>query len=451
MVEETEQDQVLSYRIAASGKFIIYMTASEKFYILDRALWKHAYIPTAGQLLNEGHATFEVTPDGRYLIYIAWGVHPGTEEQAPVINGNSPATTYTYGTVLSIDLNELLKPQIVVGLCEIASSTPDSSSCKTLHLSPEGSRVVFTDRHGLWMGNVATGGAQLLTEYPAQTAHDEPVSWRPLSWAADGQQLLVEVVQPEETSLAVARLAGSSGETAEAGATNPPGDETRTIMAHLLPLPETICREQAMCQMEAMWGPGGYGGPNGDWQPAGIWVNKVALAQAEADAGSNRPLEAQLFLIQFSEEGEPQIVRRKSIAGAGSAYPDTPIYATSIHPLDNGQLTFIHPDARCPQPCPDCNISSPADTLCPSALTTGIYLMASDNTLRPVALLPQPGGTMLWSPDDKAFLYLDPSSNPMWIGRFTPPTLWDVTKLLDKAGDFQWVTPYTPSAGGAGE
>ncbi len=391
MVEETAQDQVLSYQLAAAGQFIAYVTTSEKLYVLDRALWEHLYIPTTGQILTDDTVAFDMTPDGHYLVYIAWGVYPNTEAEA-----TPPPSDAPFGTLLAIDVENLRNPQIILGLCESDPSPTSERHCQDLMLSPDGTRLVFTDKHGLWMSQLPDGNPQLVAAYPSE---DRTV-WQPLAWSPEGERLLLRVQRGREQELTLLQFEEVKEQD------NP---EPRTI-AQFQVLPETQCGKD--CELEFAWGPAGNWGPDGLWKPAGVWINKIDLTDSKGE----------LYLIETSSEGEPQITRRKSIAHYGALRP------TEMHPLADGRVAFIH------QGCQDC-----------AGLQTGIYYLELDDSVRPVALLSQPGGSLLWSYNGNAFLYFDPTSNPTWLGLLSNSVLWDVVSLLDRAGDFQWVVPYPPT------
>lgn len=71
----------------------------------------------------------------------------------------------------------------------------------------------------------------------------------------------------------------------------------------------------------------------------------------------------------------------------------------------------------------------------------GLYVLANDNHIEPIALLPDGTSAVLWAPDGNAFLTLDREGHASRMGVLLPPMLFDVANLLGGAHHFVWSVP----------
>ncbi len=184
IVKEGLTDNVLDYRITPDQQSIIYATTMGKFYIFSRAQWQHTFIPTAGRLLNEGKPSFDITADGKYLVYAAWGVRPTVGERPRGEAVYRPVGD-TYATLLALELAYPRRRQIELGVCEGTSQQP----CANFILSPDSSQVIYADGNGLWQTDFA-GTAPRLLRAPEAAGP----TWYPQTISESGQHLLLHTV-----------------------------------------------------------------------------------------------------------------------------------------------------------------------------------------------------------------------------------------------------------------
>jgi len=71
----------------------------------------------------------------------------------------------------------------------------------------------------------------------------------------------------------------------------------------------------------------------------------------------------------------------------------------------------------------------------------GLYALAEDHHIEPIALLPKEASSVLWSLDGNVFLVLDHDGNALRMGVLSPPMLFDVEDLLRGAYHFAWSVP----------
>ena len=187
IAEDVADEDVLAYRVTPDKRTIAYVTASGKLYVFDRAQWQHAAIPTAGWLSDAGRIYIDITPDARYLVYMAWGMQstaPATPEEAPA---------QPFGTVLAVDLADPRQPQIELGFCKTVADRP----CTGLQLSPDGANIAYADGEGIWISQFIRPEAQLLLPY------SEGAVWQPYAWSPDAQWLVLEAWNNEGNEMAM--------------------------------------------------------------------------------------------------------------------------------------------------------------------------------------------------------------------------------------------------------
>jgi len=195
-VKEGLTDSVLDYRITADQGTLIYATAMGKFYIFDRVKWQHTFLPTTGRLLNEGRPYFDVTADGKYLVYAAWGVRPtvGKRPQGEAVY--RPAAD-THATLLALDLTNPRRRQIELGVCE---STPQQP-CSDFILSADSSLVIYADGNGLWQTSFEGAPPQLL-----RPPDQEGPIWHPQTLSDNNRHLLLHTAEAPGRQYALMNL-----------------------------------------------------------------------------------------------------------------------------------------------------------------------------------------------------------------------------------------------------
>ncbi|MBN1874175.1 MAG: hypothetical protein JXA33_08085 [Anaerolineae bacterium] len=307
VAEEIGNDTILSYRITSDQRYITYLTSEARLYVLDIAGQQHTYLPTAGRLLSGYGPAFEITPDGRYVIYLAWDVSPtegkGMSGVAAPVSDQTP-----FGTILALQPQSPRQRQLTLGICTGTETRP----CTGFILSPDGSQVTFTTAHGLWRTQVITGTqSELLLPYPEEANF----SWRPRAWSPDNHWLLVEVTQNASRSLALFNF--QRGE--------------------ITPIPNTTCITE--CRLEAVW------------NASILWISR--LVEGESCLYRLVPDEAGVDSIYHLCQAEQWSLR-----------------ATSPHALPDGWVAFVHQGcgATCPGPAPGIYFLGPDTLLHPIAL-----------------------------------------------------------------------------------
>jgi len=179
-----EGEHVLTYRVTQDERFFLYTTDAGKLYAFDRAQWQHTLIPTAGRLLDEQGSYFDVTPDARYLVYLAWGIQPVTE---------TLTTHQHFGTVFAIELTDLRRPQRTLGYCGIGT-TP----CTGVYLAPNGNLVAYEDGAGLWLTALDNPNPRLIL--PATEAGETP-PWQFKGWSPNSHWVILEARTAESILL----------------------------------------------------------------------------------------------------------------------------------------------------------------------------------------------------------------------------------------------------------
>lgn len=184
IVEDAPDTAVLDYRITSDKRYVAYVTTAGRLYLFDQAAWQHTYIPTAGHLLSGNGLYFDITSDQRYLIYAAWDVQPTTgaeDKQDGVAAPPRQDTNSTLATILALDLTDIRRQQINLGVCKGMGHRP----CRGFMLSPDGSQIVYVDWQGIWRVPLAAPTPELLIE------HEGEGLWIPTTLSEDNQWLLM--------------------------------------------------------------------------------------------------------------------------------------------------------------------------------------------------------------------------------------------------------------------
>ena len=187
---------ILAYRVTPDKRFIVYITDAGKLYVFDRALREHTYVPTAGRLIEEladsPGIAFEITPDGHYLIYVAWGVQP-TLPDTP-----GTATAYPpYGTILALDLTDVRQPERELGFC----NSTTVAKCTGLTLAPDGSQLVYEDSSGVWLTPLEVPEPRLVLP------REEDPGWHFTAWAPNSRWLILKAQSEQGAALALFNIA----------------------------------------------------------------------------------------------------------------------------------------------------------------------------------------------------------------------------------------------------
>ncbi len=150
------------------------------------------------------------------------------------------------------------------------------------------------------------------------------------------------------------------------------------------------------CRIEASWG------------TEGLWLSK------------DNELEGCLQKLS-PNEADPSLQPTYQLCQAG----EWALHPTSPYTLPDGWVAFIHRGCGtdCPGPAP------------------GIYFLAPDEQMHPIALMPEVQGTLLWGAEGAAFIYFDQNNAPKYIGTTDTNGFWDVHLKLQNAHTFQWDQP----------
>ncbi len=403
-VETYDNEQILDFRLTPDGHQVVYMTSFGRLHVLDRRTGEQVSIPITGEtstLFAEGKPlapggssvpgdVFDLTPDGRYVVYLGWGAESSDSRLGPGLA--APPLTQgeerARGAILAAEVSNPDR-QYVLGFCEsqelkISDLETIEVGCQGFALSPDGHRVVFADGRGVWAAHVPEGPPRLLAEHQASGEVSGFHYSVPAAWSPDGHWLIVNVVPYEGIALYLMNA-----------------DTGRTLR-----LPRAGCF--IVCPFEAVWG------------TAGVWV-----ASGDIDVRGEPVV---LYSAQVSGADTLEITRWITATEMGAIPP------TSLHALPDGRLGFAL--QKCAgRPGPE----------------QGIYVWDLDNTVRQVSPLPAYAcspyhgdlfwGSVAWAPGGTAFLYLDEGEHPVLLGLTDGSALWDVRELLQGGHRFRWGHP----------
>ena len=251
--------------------------------------------------------------------------------------------------------------------------------CRGALASPDGRQVVISDGLGIRLVSGPEGTEpRLLAAPPAGNA-------TPASWSPDGTWLLVRSGLHGDQTASPAYALLSTEATGEA-----------------LPAPVALC--SGGCKAATAWSNSVDGLRL--WL---TWDDGAAGCIASVDVGSVATRAAPVAPTNQICEAQTVHLRPGSPMGGPSA-------------LALGGLLVFHQDGA-------------------DGISSGIYAITAQAELRGVALLPDAGGDVQWSPDDGSFLYTDEGGNASRIGAPAYGVLWDVADLLAGTDAHRWQRP----------
>ncbi len=369
-----EMEKVWIFRLSPDGRYVAYQTHSRKICLLDQV------IQARHCFAAEAGWQFQFTSDGRYLVYLALGVYQETGGRPPGLAAGQrkpPAGGKIDGTFFAIDVQSLDQP-MPLGIC----GAPEVNACNGFALSPDGSQVAYADHRGIWRSSIPAGEPQLW--FPNEGERGPVI--RNLAWSPDGRSLLVERGHYEGSDLAILDVGTNQ----------------------MWELPDTFC--YVGCRSEH------------HWTAQGLWV-----------AMSGEYARNQVYVARMSESGELQISYWLLPTETPQVCPEM------LHLLPDGRLAFVH------QAC------ITMDSWEKEGLPPGIFALSAEGALEQLVPLPaelpacpasdlrcRSNGTVSWSRDGTAFLYLDNFRSPAMVGLTDGSALWDVRELLVGATDFFW-------------
>ncbi len=381
---------VVAYALTSDGRYLVYVTASGEAHLVDRAQWASIPLPTSGRLVKDTPiqpTQVAITPDGRWMIYLAWDVRPRASQ------GVARQTEHPFGSVLALDLQNPKALQHILGLCEGDAQQP----CGDLRLSPQGTHVAFSDRHGVWVGALTEKetyeAAPARLAMSASALEEKNLRWELGEFSPDQAWLSLEIHGPTTRTLGLLSIA-------ELLAAPPAEDEDDNVGSEPYLLPELTV--------------GAEGHLSADWGAQGMWV---AVDTPEIGC---------LYQIwPDATTGAASVSEGICHTSGWPLHPDAP------QTLPDGGVAFLHRGcgAACAGPAP------------------GLYFLGTETRFRPVALLSDDdlGGAIHWTDDGSAFVIQDAAGVPTRIGVTSSGHFWDVAARLEGATTLRWGPVYSPT------
>ncbi len=385
---------VVAYALTADGRYLVYATASGEAHLVDRAQWESIPLPTSGRLVKDATAAptrVVITPDGRWMIYLAWDVRPQASQ------GLEQEAKHPFGTVLALDLQRPEALQHILGLCESDAQQP----CGDLRLSPQGTHVAFSDHHGVWIGELTQGEATNETPparlaMPAAALGDEALRWKLGDFSPDQAWLSLEIHSPTTQTLALLPIAELLANPPDQDDDDNKDDEGGSVPYLLSEL--TVGAEERL---------------SADWGAQAMW------------AAVDTPEIGCLYQIW------PDAATAAAIVSEGICHASGwPLHPDAPQALPDGGVAFLHHGcgAECPGPA------------------AGLYFLGPEAQFRPIALLNDDdlSGAIRWTDDGSAFVIQDANDVPTHIGVTSNGRFWDVAARLEGATSLRWGPVHSP-------
>ncbi len=392
------EEPVVDYRIATEGRTAAYLTGTGSLYVLDLPTGEHWLIPTADRLIttydeygsflgatewsySSGQEQFDLTIDGRYLVYMGWYLSESTSPTPTDGPPDSCATGTSYGTIFAIDL-ENPEEQSVLGYCRARSLKYSCHSCTGFRLAPDGEQIVFSDGQGIWVSRLPEGGPRLVWEHEniqdpdAQCGFSEAVDW-----SADSHWL-VAYVNCWGGELRITTLLDTvTGQIMELPGT-PRFMDGGILVSYYYPEP---------------W--------SGSITEEGYRFRYLYKAEVTAADGLSLTIPVSRTIPGLTGPIAPHLLPDNRVAAAYQGCPDGSSPGPGVLALEeDGSFTLV-----APLPALPCCFSSQG--ACRSSL--------------------------FWAPNGAAFLYLV-DFKPAVMGLTDGSALWDVRELLAGASQFRW-------------
>lgn len=373
------------YRLLVDGRYLACISQAKEMYILDLTTGFRSAVSAVGEVLD-----FDLSADGRYLVYLVEGspqsFRPLPGRAAPPLRLSS-GETRPGGFLFVVDIRSP-DQRFEIGFCGDPTQEHPEIGCAGFRLSPDGSRVAFTDARGVWVAQLPDGKPVPLIE---QSFFDQGGSFcgvrEMFGWLPDSRGVLLGVRCYEGGALSI--LDTHTGQ--EVG------------------LPDTWC----YVDCDVKW----------IWSTRGVWVGIIPDGLYEAWLSPDGRLETGAYISQTVfgplwltdlhalADGRVGLAQETCINVPGGRRKEVPEPALFLLEGD-GTLRYVAPLPRFP--CLPYGFS----------LDLGIYR-----------------GSVYWAPDGSAFLYLDAEGAPMLLGPSDGSALWDVRVLLAGARDFHWARP----------
>jgi hypothetical protein len=401
--------QAFEYRVTPDGRYVVYSfiatsspASRRQLAVLDQAGGDTYLVPTAGEFGTglARHPEFDITPDGQYVVYLAWNVHPTTSSRSPgrSSQARSPLSGGArYATVFAVDVHNPNR-EFELGYCAARSEHEWEIWCEGFVMSPDGSSVAFTDGRGLWVSGVPDGSPRLIAEHRHRQGFCGV--WRVHNWSPDGRHLLIDVGCYEGGYSAVM--------DAETG------------------VPQEIPHSWSY--------PSPYVGISWTQGGDGLLVAHIGDQTAAGPA----------HLAVVSVQNPSEVTQVISYTWRTDVLPVAPspndVFPTEPKALPDSTIAFAN------QQCVD------SQAMTPGIYTTAPSQQAEFNFVLPLPHLPcyateggsASWGAVLWSPDGTAFMYFERGAQaPSLLGFTDGSVLWDVREVLAGGRAFQWQPPYS--------
>ena len=396
--ERSAPQQVVAasqYRLTPEGRYLVYTRSSTtsafgfELLVNDLASGESIVIPTTGSFMGcpLRRPTFDISPDGRYVVYIAWNVQPKKGDHPPGFNALIPsprAGGCGYGTIFAVEVQNT-NHNFELGYCTMRSEYGWELRCDGFVLSPDGQRIAFSDGRGVWLSEIPQGRPRLIAEH--QQSSRFCGVWRVRNWSPDGRHLLIDVGCFEGGYAAVMDV--DTGAVKE--------------------IPHTWSYPDAYVAVS--------------WTQQGT---HLLVTQINHESGIGAA-----YMTQVPAEDPIHQTVVLSVTWPGTVWP------TELHSLTDGRIGFAN------QRCVD------SEGMRAGIYTMG-QASSSLEFVAPLPTLPcyvsdgiqTPFGAVLWAPDGRAYLYFSPEQQPSLLGVIDGALLWDVRALLAQADSFQWQPLY---------
>jgi len=369
---------IISYTLSRDGRYVacVFSNAGAvEARVLDRSTGEFFRIPLWGQ----GPYPLSISPDGRYLVYLAWDVRPTAGSKPP---GWSRVSLSPHpggpreGTIFAVEVRNP-NHQFELGYCAARSECGAELYCMGFALSTDGKNIAFADGRGLWLSSVPQGAPRLILEnHPCDSFC---AAWDVQEWSPDGKYVLLLRRCYEGGYYAVLNV------------------DTGVVQD----VPNTFFYPEA-------------GSVTWLHDSSGLLVNYVSTSRNI------------LSLVSVTDPLQETVLL--------SADWPAEVWATDVHEVPPERIGFAN------HRCVDGTGKRPG-IYTMNKDGTGLEWVSPLPALAcsdPWGYNSVPWGMVLWAPDGSAYLYLADSYSPLLLGRTDGSALWDVRGLLAGAYAFHW-------------
>ncbi len=391
---------VAQYRLTPDGRHLAFLFHDSfrqpysKLVVRDLHANTSITLPMTIDLYPE-RFLFDITTDGRYIVYYAQNRLPNTGGKTPGLTRKlelPQSQKFEYGTFMAIDVQNP-NLDLELGYCAVRTEGDFRIECSGFALSPDGERLAFSDGRGVWLADIPKGPARLLADSTHGAVGMSCIAWRVKNWSPDGRWLMIEIGCYEGSYAAV----------------------MDALTGKIQSVPKTAYY-------------GGFGGGY-EWSQNGNYV-----LSSFYDPSPSYYSGAGVHLYRTPAGDTLEATAILSETWPASVWPE------HLHDLPGGRIGFAN--RRC--------LDTPG-------LRSGIYAIEPDGSglslLSPLpAVAYNPGGVLteldrgkvLWTRDGSAFLYFERERGELYeqtnllLGLTNGAPPWDVRGVLEGASDLQW-------------